>query len=208
MGFVDREQRHLRAFEQVQETRGEQPLGRDVQEFQSAAEEAPLDVGLRRRIETGIQERRRHAELAQRFHLVLHQCDQRRDHDRGAVAKQRGDLVAQRLAAAGRHQHQRVAAVQQVFDDGLLAVAERAVPEHVAQHRSCLCGQVRRGDDHSSSTSVTFARRINHATPRKSAKPTQRRSSMPYLDTPRVRGRWPTGMLTLPKPARFTSAGR
>src|SRR6185312_10761574 len=51
VGLVDREQRHRRAFEQVQETSGEQPLSRHIQEFQTAAEEAPLDIGLRGRIE-------------------------------------------------------------------------------------------------------------------------------------------------------------
>ena len=42
----------------------------------------------------------------QRRHLVLHQRDQRRDDDARARADQRGDLVADRLAAAGRHQHE------------------------------------------------------------------------------------------------------
>ena len=47
---------------------------------------------------------------------------------------QRRDLVAQRLAAAGRHQHQRVAAADDVLDDLLLAAAEGVVAEHPAQH--------------------------------------------------------------------------
>ena len=53
-----------------------------------------------------------HAELGQRRDLVLHQRDQRRDDDREPVQAQGRHLVAQRLAAAGRHQHQRVVAAR------------------------------------------------------------------------------------------------
>ena len=42
------------------------------------------------------------------------------------------DLVPHRLAAAGRHQHERVAAADQVADDDLFVlVAEALVAEHV-----------------------------------------------------------------------------
>ena len=45
----------------------------------------------------------------QRLDLVLHQRHQRRDHDREVVAHQRRQLVAERLARAGGHDHQHVA---------------------------------------------------------------------------------------------------
>ncbi len=48
-------------------------------------------------------------DLAQRGHLVLHQRDERRDHEREVVAHQRRKLVAQRLARAGGHYDERVA---------------------------------------------------------------------------------------------------
>ena len=72
-------------------------------------------------------------ELRERVDLVLHQRDQRRDDDADAVAQERGDLVAQRLAAAGRHEHERVAARHHPLDDRLLRAAEGGVPEHGAQ---------------------------------------------------------------------------
>ena len=46
----------------------------------------------------------------ERVDLILHQRDQRRHDDADARPHERGDLVAERLAAAGRHQHERVAA--------------------------------------------------------------------------------------------------
>ena len=55
-----------------------------------------------------------HAGFLERADLVVHQRDQRADDDGdavpGAVARDRRHLVAQALAAAGGHQHQRVAA--------------------------------------------------------------------------------------------------
>ena len=46
----------------------------------------------------------RDAELAQAGDLVVHQGNERRDHEGGAGAAQGRDLVAQALAAAGFHQ--------------------------------------------------------------------------------------------------------
>ena len=47
---------------------------------------------------------------------------------------QRRDLVAQRLPAAGRHEDERVATVDDVADDLLLVALERVVAERRAQH--------------------------------------------------------------------------
>jgi hypothetical protein len=49
-------------------------------------------------------------------HLVVHQRDQGND-DAAALAHQRRDLEAQRFAAAGGHQYQRIAAARDVLDD-------------------------------------------------------------------------------------------
>jgi hypothetical protein len=49
------------------------------------------------------------------------------------LPQQRGNLVAQRLAAAGRHQHQRVTTFAQVLDDGLLLAAETGITENALQ---------------------------------------------------------------------------
>ena len=77
------------------------------------------------------------AGFLERADLVVHQRDQRADDDRdalaGAMADDRRDLVAQALAAAGRHQHQRVAAAGDVVDDGFLQAAEFGVAEDLVQ---------------------------------------------------------------------------
>ena len=87
-------------------------------------------VGILRRV----QERGAHADGLEGVDLVLHQGDERRDDDAGAVADERGHLVAERLAAAGRHQHEGVAAADHLVDDRAWLAAERVVAEDALQH--------------------------------------------------------------------------
>ena len=133
MRFVDGEQGNRRPVQQGQETRRQQAFRGYVEQVQFAGQQGLLDPGGGIRVQGRIEELGAHAELAQCFHLVLHQRDQRRDHHAHAVAQQRRHLVAQRLAAAGRHQHQRVAAFGDVFDDRLLRAAEIGVSEDPVQ---------------------------------------------------------------------------
>jgi hypothetical protein len=69
---------------------------------------------------------------AARRHQPL-QRDQRRDDDAEPGTDQRRDLIAQRLATAGRHQHQSVAAGDHMLDDALLQPAERVIAENRSQ---------------------------------------------------------------------------
>ena len=69
---------------------------------------------------------------AQEVDLVLHQRDQRRDDQRHAVEQQRRQLVAERLAAAGREHRQRAAPGQQRLDHLGLAGPEASKPKRSA----------------------------------------------------------------------------
>jgi len=131
--LVDSEQRHPSLFEQVLETRREQALRGDVEQFQLAGDEFALDLHCRRTVEAGIEEGRGDAQFLQRRDLVLHQRDQRRHHHRTALAQQGRNLETQRLAAAGGHQHQRVATRHQRVDDGRLLAAKRGVAEDAVE---------------------------------------------------------------------------
>ena len=88
----------------------EQPLRREIEQLEAAVPQIGDDVALLGAAQRRVQERGRHARFAQRAHLILHQRDQRRHDDADAVAHERRDLIAQRLAAARRHQHERVVA--------------------------------------------------------------------------------------------------
>jgi uncharacterized membrane protein YhaH (DUF805 family) len=142
MGFVDRHQRKQAALvqriEHRQEARRQDPFGRGIQQHQTPCQQLPFDAARVRPVERAVEERGMHAHLLERAHLVLHQGDQRAD-DQGdaaasAVAHDRRYLVGQALAAAGGHQHQRVAAADHVFDDLALQTAEAVVAEDLAQH--------------------------------------------------------------------------
>ena len=89
-----------------------------------------LHLGGFRRRQRRIEIRRAHACLAQRINLILHQGDQGRDDNADAVAQQCGNLIAQRLAAARRHQDERVTSRHDAVDDRRLLATERAIAEH------------------------------------------------------------------------------
>lgn len=128
MRFVDGEQGDiivlLQTLQLVQKSFRHQPFGRDIQQLQFAAHELPRYLPRLFRLQAGIQERGRHTELFERIHLVLHQCDQGRHDDADARTQQGRNLVAQRLAAAGWHQHQRIAAAYDMLDDSLLCTTK------------------------------------------------------------------------------------
>ena len=71
--------------------------------------------------------------IAQLLDLVFHQADQRRDDDRQPPLHDGGELVAEALARAGRHDAEDVLAGQDVFDHLALAGAEFVEAEDVAE---------------------------------------------------------------------------
>jgi hypothetical protein len=133
MRLVDGEKRDARAAQQLEAARHQQALGRDIEEIERRVAHVALDLGglgaRERRVEIG----RAHARLAQRIDLILHQRDQRRHHHAKARPHQRRDLIAQRLPAARRHQHQGVAAGDGVADDILLLAAKGGIAENLRE---------------------------------------------------------------------------
>jgi hypothetical protein len=132
--LVDGEQRDPSPIEKLLGGGHTEPFRCHVQQVELAPDELlphqPLLVG----ILGGVQKAGAHAQRAQRVHLVLHQRDQRRDHHASPGPDQCRDLVAQRLAAAGRHQHEGVPARDDVLDDLALPAAEIRIAEHAVEH--------------------------------------------------------------------------
>jgi len=133
MRLVNGEQGEASRCQQFQRPLGQQPLRGDIEQVQRAAPKFPLDLERLSVIQTGVEKSRAHAVLPQRVHLVFHQRDQRRNHDAATFAHQGRELVAQRFAAAGRHQHQGVLSLKQRVYDLLLHGAEIAEAEDLAQ---------------------------------------------------------------------------
>ena len=127
--LVHRHEADMQPRQKVAEAGQRQPLRGDVQDFDRVAlhprpHVADFLVG-----ERAVDERRGNAVGAQGIHLVLHQRDQRRDHQRQPLEPQRRQLVAERFAAARGHQDQGVVPVQHAGDDLPLQRAERVVAE-------------------------------------------------------------------------------
>ena len=136
--LVDHHEPHADRPERPDERLLPQALGRGV-------EKARVAGGNRREarrrlfgVERRVDERRRGADLrGQLVDLVLHQRDQRREDERRGRPQHRGELVRQRLAGAGRHDRERVDALERGTDDRLLsgpeAVEAEELPERGAE---------------------------------------------------------------------------
>ena len=123
----------IEAVEEAEEALAEQALGCHIDEVELAGKQAALGLAQGVEVERRIDEGRAHPGLKKRVDLILHQRDQRRNDDPHPRTQQGRNLVAQRLAAAGRHQHQRIAAVRHVLDDLLLLPAEGGIAENALQ---------------------------------------------------------------------------
>ncbi len=144
MRLVDRQQAHIGALELCEGAGLREALGRDVEQPQGSAGQPRGRLPVLSLVVGRVEARGRDPAASELRHLVAHQRDQRRDHDRQAVAQQRRQLIAQRLAAAGGHHREHVAAGQDGIDDLTLAGPELGKAEHSAQQVPGV-GEVRHG---------------------------------------------------------------
>ena len=92
-------------------------------QIQDGVEQGATEVHLRKYLQE-VGNARFGRKGAHGIHLVLHQGDERRDDDRHTVHQECRQLVAQRFASAGRHQHESILALQHVADHRLLIPLE------------------------------------------------------------------------------------
>ena len=124
--LVDHEQADLRLADPLEEAGRGEPLGRDVEQPRAPGHRAVDRRPVRGRVLLRVDERdlaRRDA--LERLDLVLHQRHERRDDQRQVGPHQRRQLVAERLARAGRHHDQHVAPGDRRLDRLALAGPER-----------------------------------------------------------------------------------
>ena len=129
MRLVDGEPPHPRSPQPRQEAFAGEPLGRNEEEPELAILEPPPELPAVAGIVGGVEARGGDAERLELPHLVAHQRNQRRDDDGQPAVDDRRQLVADRLAAAGRHDGEDVLAGQDPGDDLALAGPERVVAE-------------------------------------------------------------------------------
>ena len=129
MRLVHRHEADGEAPQESRKARQRDPLGRDVEQLELAPRRRAPDGGGFLGVHRAVQAAGGDAAGAQRVHLVLHQRDQRRNDQRESVAGERRKLVAERLAAAGGQEHDRVAPGERRPDGALLERTERVVAE-------------------------------------------------------------------------------
>ena len=110
-----------------------QALRRDIEQLQPPAMQVAQHRPRLVRRQVGMQRGGRDTLLAQGRDLVFHQRDQRRDDDPDPRPAERGNLEAEALAPAGRHQHQARPTRGGVADDVLLPPAEVLMAEDAAE---------------------------------------------------------------------------
>ena len=79
--------------------------------------------------EAGVKRRRRDFSLLHTGHLILHECDERRNDQGQPGQESRRQLIAERLALPGRHDRHRIAPSQYGANDLLLARPKLRKPE-------------------------------------------------------------------------------
>ena len=122
MRFINGEQRYLCFAQQAPKFLGIGAFGRDIEQIQRAATKPLHRLGA---VVVGASQRRRpDAHCIGGAHLVVHQRDQRRDDNAGAVHHQRRQLVTKRLARAGRHNGERIFAREHACHHGFLHATE------------------------------------------------------------------------------------
>ena len=85
VGLVHRHHRHLGPRQTADKLLTRQPFRRDVEQLEPASVDAVIHARRLGRCQRGIEPGRRNAPRLERLDLILHQGDQRRDHDRQAV---------------------------------------------------------------------------------------------------------------------------
>ena len=131
MRLVDREQAELRVREQLAEMARGGALGGDVEQVERARPE-PFDRLRTVLIDAG-QRRRADPHRFGGAELIVHQRDQRRDDDACPLQHRRGQLIAERLARAGRHHRKRPLPREHAIDHLCLHPAEAGEAEDTLQ---------------------------------------------------------------------------
>ena len=132
MRFIDGNQAHAGIAEQRQRLRHGEALWREIEEAQLAVCHGAQGVARFGVVVTGIERGGGNAVALQLRDLIPHQRDERRNHECQPIAEECRELIAQRLAPAGRHDGQHIAARKHGADDVILAAPEGVKAENGA----------------------------------------------------------------------------
>ena len=124
MRLVDGDEGGFALGEHFGEAGDAQALGRDEEELQIAVEVVDAGLAGGGAVASGVDALHGEAARLEGGDLVFHQRDERADDERGASARDGGELVAERFAGAGGHDEKDVFAFDGGLADGFLVGAE------------------------------------------------------------------------------------
>ena len=131
--LVYRDEAHVQPRKETLKRRHADTLRRDVEHPERAVFCHLLHPGDSRCVQAAVDEARGDAVGLQTVHLVFHQRDERRHHQRQSVHRQSRELVAERLPATRGHDDHAMLPCQRIGDDLLLPRTEIVVAEVLLQ---------------------------------------------------------------------------
>ena len=131
--LIDGKERNLHLLHGTQEHAAAETLRCHVNEFVFTTLQGGDAVLLLAQRQRAVDHGGRDAAALQGIHLILHQRDQRADHDGHTFHHHRRKLVTQRLSTARGHDHQGVTPRQDVRHHGFLTIQEFAKAEVLPQ---------------------------------------------------------------------------
>jgi hypothetical protein len=152
MRFVNGDAARPRLAQERLGVRPREALGRDIEQREPALAQQPQHGGVLLAVVGGIERAGPHPERAQLLHLIAHQGDERRDHQRQPAIDERGKLIAQALARARGHDGQHILAGEDRREDfglsrpeiGIAVDARQNAPRLIKHVGHCLLRDVRR----------------------------------------------------------------
>jgi len=105
------------------------PFRRQIQQLEPLLIEVLNHAVLFEPGEAGVKRRRRDLPLPHAGYLILHERDERRNHQGQPGQESRGQLIAERFTLAGRHDRHRISPGQYGANDLLLARSKPRKPE-------------------------------------------------------------------------------
>ncbi|MNK83643.1 hypothetical protein D3C87_1034630 [compost metagenome] len=131
--LVDGQARNRHPLERGDERAVAEALGGDVDELVGSSRQLGQPMLGLVRIERGVDEGRGNSSLDEAVHLILHQGDERADHQGRAVQHHRRQLIADRLALPGGHDGHGLFAVEDRLNDLTLTLSKGRVAEIALQ---------------------------------------------------------------------------
>ena len=140
--FIDGDERGLSFGQHLRKAGHAQPLGSNKQKLKVALHVVDASLPRALTIAAGVDALGRQAKLLQLAYLVIHQGDERTDHQRGSTARQSRQLIAERLARSGGHDQQRIFSRGHRLAHRLLVGPEAGKAEDALQQlaEACVAG--------------------------------------------------------------------